>query len=73
MISYRIGDALVSIKAPKEYRLRSTTCVHAAVPAAICHLFDKASGKLLWAGNIQQKWRNADAGRRARPGTGRDS
>ena len=30
--------------------------MHAAVPAAICHLFDKASGKLLWAGNIRKKW-----------------
>ena len=46
MISYRIGDALVSVKAPKEYRADIDQTVHAAVPAAICHLFDKRSGKL---------------------------
>ena len=51
MISYRIGDALVSVKAPKEYRAEIDQTVHAARPAAICHLFDKGSGKRLWAGN----------------------
>ena len=53
MISYRIGDALVSIKAPKEYRAEIDDIVHAAVPAAICHLFDKTSGKQIWAGNVR--------------------
>ena len=53
MISYRIGDSLVSIKAPKEYRAEIDDIVHAAVPAAICHLFDKSTGKQVWAGNIR--------------------
>src|SRR5829696_9142550 len=43
MISYRIGDVLVSIKGPKEYRAEIEDIVHAAVPATICHLFDKSS------------------------------
>jgi multiple sugar transport system ATP-binding protein len=51
MISYRIGDALVSVKAPKEYRAEIGQTVHAAIPPAICHLFEKGSGKRLWAGN----------------------
>ncbi len=51
MISYRIGDALVSIKAPKEYRAEIGDTVHAAIPPTICHLFDKNTEKLIWAGN----------------------
>ena len=51
MISYRLGDALVSVKGGKEYRARIGDTVHAAVAPAICHLFDAASGKLVWAGN----------------------
>jgi multiple sugar transport system ATP-binding protein len=54
MISYRIGDSLVSIKAPKEYRAEIDDVVHAAVPASICHLFDKSTGKQVWAGNIRE-------------------
>jgi multiple sugar transport system ATP-binding protein len=51
MIAYRIGDALVSVKAPKEYRADIGATVHAAVPPAICHLFENGSGKRVWAGN----------------------
>jgi multiple sugar transport system ATP-binding protein len=51
MISYRIGDALVSVKAAKDYRAEIGEIVHAAVPAAICHLFDASTGRRLWAGN----------------------
>ena len=54
MISYRIGDSLVSVKAPKEYRAEIDDIVHAAVPASICHLFDKSTGKQVWAGNIRE-------------------
>jgi multiple sugar transport system ATP-binding protein len=43
----------VSIKAPKEYRAEIDDTVQAAVPAAICHLFDKNSEKLIWAGNAR--------------------
>jgi multiple sugar transport system ATP-binding protein len=50
MIAYRIGDSLVSVKAPKEYRAAIDQTVHAAVPPTICHLFENGSGKRLWAG-----------------------
>ena len=52
MISYRLGDALVSVKGGKDYRARIGETVHAAVSPPICHLFDTASGKLVWAGNL---------------------
>jgi multiple sugar transport system ATP-binding protein len=47
MISYRIGGALVSVKASKEYRANIGDIVHASVPASICHLFETVSGKRL--------------------------
>ncbi len=53
MISYRLGDALVSVKGGKEYRADIGQTVGAAVPAAICHLFD-TSGGLVWAGTHLQ-------------------
>ena len=49
MISYRIGGALVSVKAAKDYRAAIGDIVQASVPAHICHLFDTASGKRLGA------------------------
>jgi multiple sugar transport system ATP-binding protein len=52
MVSYRIGSALVSVKGAKDYRAEIGQTVHAAVSPAICHLFDQASGKLAWAGNV---------------------
>ena len=51
MISYRIGDALVSVKAGKEYRARIGETVHAGIPSEICHLFDAQSDTLVWAGS----------------------
>jgi multiple sugar transport system ATP-binding protein len=51
MISYRLGEALVSVKGPKDYRAEIDQTVHAAVPASICHLFDASTGKAVWAGN----------------------
>ncbi len=51
MITYRIGEALVSVKADKDYRADINQTVRATVPPAICHLFDKATGQLVWAGN----------------------
>ncbi len=51
MISYRIGEALVSVKAPKDYRALIGETVQSAIPPAICHLFETGSGKRLWAGN----------------------
>ena len=82
MISYRIGDALVSVKAPKEYRAEIDETVHAAIPPAICHLFDATSASRqcwLWARQL----RDSDRGTRrddrisearqarGRPGRGR--
>ena len=49
MISYRIGGALVSVKAAKDYRAGIGDIVHATVPAAICHLFDTGTGLRLGA------------------------
>jgi len=45
MITWRLGDALVSIKTNKEYRAEIGHVVHGRVPADICHLFDTASGE----------------------------
>ena len=39
MVSIRIGDALVSVKASKDYR-NEINEVSFSVPAPICHLFD---------------------------------
>lgn len=44
MISYRLGDALVSVKAAKDYRAAIGSTVDANVPASICHLFDTKTG-----------------------------
>ena len=55
MITYRIGEALVSVKAGKEYRARIGETVNAAVPPEICHLFDKSTGQLVWAGNAPHR------------------
>ena len=49
MITYRIGGALVSVKAAKNYRAAIGDVVQAQVPAAICHLFDTAAGTRLGA------------------------
>ena len=49
MISYRIGGALVSVKASKDYRANIGDVVQSTVPAAICHLFDSTSGNRLGA------------------------
>ncbi|WP_300532077.1 ABC transporter ATP-binding protein [uncultured Mameliella sp.] len=45
MITWRLGGALVSIKTNKEYRAEIGDMVNARIPAAICHLFDTASGE----------------------------
>ena len=47
MISWRLGNALVSIKTSKDFRAEIGDEVHARVPAGICHLFDTASGERL--------------------------
>ena len=47
MITWRIGDALVSVKAPKDFRAAIGDTVRAEVPPGICHLFDTGSGRRL--------------------------
>ncbi|WP_306119258.1 MULTISPECIES: sn-glycerol-3-phosphate ABC transporter ATP-binding protein UgpC [unclassified Roseitalea] len=44
MITVRAGGALVSVKAPKDYRAEIDDSVALSVPASICHLFDKKTG-----------------------------
>ena len=44
MITLRAGKSLVSVKAAKDYRVEIGDTVSVSIPAAICHLFDKASG-----------------------------
>lgn len=45
MISWRLGEQLVSIKTDKDYRAEIGTTVSARIPASICHLFDANSGE----------------------------
>lgn len=47
MVTMRAGGAIVAIKADKDYTALIGDTVHAAIPAAICHLFDKNSGERL--------------------------
>jgi multiple sugar transport system ATP-binding protein len=44
LVTVRAGGTLVSVKAPKTFREKIGETVHAAVPAAICHLFDSETG-----------------------------
>ncbi len=45
MVTMRIGAALVSVKAAKDFRIGIGDMVNVSVPAAICHLFDSDSGQ----------------------------
>jgi multiple sugar transport system ATP-binding protein len=47
MISARIGEGIVSVKAAKDYRIDIGDTVRIAVPPAVCHLFDAATGARL--------------------------
>ena len=44
MITVRVNDELVSIKAHKDYRVKIGDMVHISVPKEICHLFDTKTG-----------------------------
>ncbi|MBO6894709.1 MAG: ABC transporter ATP-binding protein [Roseibium sp.] len=44
MISIRVGGALVSVKADKNFRAEIDDMVSISVPSGICHLFDGATG-----------------------------
>ena len=45
MIAYRLGEAFVSVRAPKAFRADIGELVGASIPAAQCHLFDTGSGE----------------------------
>ena len=47
MVTVRAGGELVSVKAPKDFRAEIGTPVAAHVPAALCHAFDRQSGRRL--------------------------
>ncbi len=50
MITVRIGDALVAVKAHKEFRIGIGEQASIRVPAEICHLFDRQTGERLETG-----------------------
>jgi len=45
MVTMRAGNALVSVKASKEYRADIGETVSASIPPHICHLFDATTGE----------------------------
>jgi multiple sugar transport system ATP-binding protein len=45
MVTLHAGNALVAVKAPKDYRAEIGSTVAAVLPPAICHLFDAGSGQ----------------------------
>jgi multiple sugar transport system ATP-binding protein len=45
MVTVRVGGALVSVKAPKDFRAEIGDPFRAHVPAAICHVFDAKTGE----------------------------
>ena len=45
MVTVRAGDALVAVKAPKEFRAEIGDGIGFAVLPGICHLFDTSSGR----------------------------
>jgi len=44
MVTVRAGGTIVAIKADKDFSARIGDSVSAAIPASICHLFDRESG-----------------------------
>lgn len=47
LVSVRIGQALVSVRAPKDYRINIGAMLHVAIPADKIHLFDRKTGARL--------------------------
>ena len=47
LVSVRIGPALVSIRAPKDFRIDIGAPLHVAIPARKIHLFDARTGTRL--------------------------
>ena len=44
MITVKVGTALVSVKADKNFRASIGEKINISVPAGICHLFDTQTG-----------------------------
>ena len=44
MITVRAGGAMVTVKAPKDFRAEIGDTVSISVPSSICHLFDTSTG-----------------------------
>ncbi|MGX9357248.1 ABC transporter ATP-binding protein [Roseobacteraceae bacterium S113] len=44
MVTIRVGDAYLSVKANKEYRAEIGDVVHFGIPSEICHLFSAETG-----------------------------
>ena len=55
MITVRAGDALVSVKAPKDFRAEIGSPVAIHVPAHICHLFHAESGARVGGGTPRRE------------------
>jgi multiple sugar transport system ATP-binding protein len=47
LVSVRIGPALVSVRAPKDFRIDIGALLHVAIPADKTHLFDARTGARL--------------------------
>jgi multiple sugar transport system ATP-binding protein len=47
MVTFRIGGAIATVKADKDFRAKIGETVAATSPAATCHLFDATSGERL--------------------------
>ena len=45
MINFRLGNALISVKAAKDFHANISDVVHVNVPPDACHLFDRRTGK----------------------------
>lgn len=45
MISYRLEGKLVSVRAPKSFRVEIGSTVNVDIPASVCHLFHRASSQ----------------------------
>jgi multiple sugar transport system ATP-binding protein len=49
MVTVRVGGALVSVRADKNFRAEIDDMVSISIPTEICHLFDGKSGERIGA------------------------
>ena len=69
MIAVRAGGALVSVKAPKDYRAEIGEDVRISVRAGTCHIFDSETGRRRAAGHRRTPGRRDDNGDLSQTGT----